>query len=192
MIKDTRHTLRSKVKQAQPRLCVALDYMELVGGEPVFSAFMSTHLQGAGGDFELILGESVPTAPFIKDIKLHFVESETMAYQGRPITWQVTKQQGRILTLQSDDWLDATNNYLAARVKHDFITYLSVHFRSDNLQRQTAFANYDFDSPWTFPVKLEQQGLNSEHFRWVIRRNREEPSDKDFNDFPNELMEFQA
>ena len=198
--KDQIHTTRCTLPESQPRLAVALEYMQIMG-DGFFNYLFCAEDELHTGQLQAYFSNTDLPLTCIETIKLHYVLNETMAYEGF-VSWQSSQQESNVLTLNVSEGLKLWMRVISKEKLNKYRFYLSIHF-NQTLAHQPAYQAYNTEPPWCFPVYIDydsnrfskiidpkQGGLP---WGWVISRSRAEPTkDTEYDPYKDLLSEYQA
>jgi hypothetical protein len=169
--------IKGRLKAAQPRFCVACDYIDIMkdGFWEYFKAV------GSDGTFEMKpywekIHPNLSTA-----VKEQMIESVTLYLVGKVNQTCTAKPK-----LQGNETLSIKlGKELKRRMKENFKVsafFLSIKFSDAGLKNLIGFKDYDFSSPWNIQVGIYKQGLfkkevdfpntKNDSFKWQIMRHK--------------------
>jgi 3',5'-cyclic AMP phosphodiesterase CpdA len=173
--KEFLSALYAKTPQAKPRFAVALDAMEINGGEPVFSDFQGKIDRNFGddkihynADCFLITSKKLPPPEWIKKISFCVVvspeENESKEQKNNMGSYKKLKNKDffKIFTILFSQSLedkrkvflkfcDSFHAFINSSSKELFHCFLCVEFKSIE---DSMYAHYDFSTPYVFCVNL--------------------------------------
>jgi len=137
------------------------------------------------GVFEVVVNkEFKDQANIIDHVKLHYVNSDSLAYIGN--TEFNPTVEGDIL-VSGKDWKTIYNTDLQEGVTF----YVSIHFRSA-LSKKMDYRKYNFESPLCYPVDLvKRKGIFGGPDVWYISRVMAEPNAQAFKELTDQVDEYQ-
>jgi hypothetical protein len=174
--------VKCSLQESKPRFAVAAEYMKRIKTKELFRDFyivmgeppLNTIREGyqivvLHKESSIVFGKEFPKAA-VKEIKLHKIEKETLAYLG---SCSVKIVDGVVASSGS------AANFLATSVHEidddEVIFYASLHFTENSLDNKI-FNDYSFDVPLCLPMKIIQR-LVEKYARWDFSIGDEHPAD---------------
>jgi len=180
---DKVHPIRSTLETAKPRFAVALDYMEIESGEPLFVEMKTMDIES--GVFEVVMNkEFKDPANIVDHVKLHYVDGDSLAYIGN-ITLAMEEGSNR---LTNNKWSGIYKKTIS-RSKLSF--YISAHLNKPS-EKEPTYLKYNFNSPLCYPVDLvKRKGIFGGPDVWYISRVMAEPNAQAFKELTDQVDEYQ-
>lgn len=148
----------TKNKKAKPRFAVALSFFNTTAvnhEKGVFQKFESGKDESA---FEVVLHSALPEERFIDSVTLFTLQ---IASRTKPQTikrWMpyaahVAEDGQRKLKANIINWR-SLKKWLLDRDLPEKRTFLHIAFTNKNLATKTGYKQYNYESPWVFPIRL--------------------------------------
>lgn len=197
--KEVLSVLYARTPQAKPRFAVALDAMELNGGEAVFTAFQGKVDRGLGkyrkdysADCFLMTSESLPPPEWIKQIRFFVKNNKNQKISDESFDRDEDNSSEIFVINHTKDYRG--DRKLKLQFPHSFLMLInSVKSKGINgflcfefnAVEDSLNLHYDFSTPWIIYVKVKVI-MHKNFFMFSIKR------DKIFGEKPNfEIYEKQ-